>query len=118
MYQENLDDLLVLAEEFQLKGLTGSSNQHTKGKDSKTKAIKRNKNYGTKETAPTHEDNQETKTEPSSVALVCTEAHQLDEQIKSMMTTTENEITIGQQTRKAYACTVCGKEAQRTNIMN
>ena len=35
-----------------------------------------------------------------------------------MMTTTENEITIGQQTRKAYACTVCGKEAQRTNIMN
>ena len=120
VYHENLDDLLVLAEEFQLKGLTGSSNQHTKGKDSKTKATKRNKNYGTKETAPapTHEYNQETKNEPSSVALVCTEAHQLDEQIKSMMTTTENEITIGQQTRKAYACTVCGKEAQRTNIMN
>ena len=125
VYQENLDDLLVLAEEFQLKGLTGSSNQHTKGKDNKTKATKRNKNYGTKENdeertapAPTHEYNREIKTEPSSVALVSTEAHQLDEQIKSMMTTTANEITIGQQTRKAYACTVCGKEAQRINIMN
>ena len=62
--------------------------------------------------------NSNVKTECSLVTLVSVEAHQLDEQIKSMMTTTENEITIGQQTRKAYACTVCGKEAQRTNIMN
>ena len=125
VHQENLDNILGLAEEFQLKGLTGSSAQYNNERDFRTKARKGDRKYDPKESnerriapAPTHEYNRETKTEPSTVALVGTAAHQLDEQIKSMMTTTENEITIGQQTRKAYACTVCGKEAQRTNIMN
>ena len=57
------------------------------------------------------------KTDSSSVALVSAEPDHLDEQIKSMMTTTENEIVIGGQKRKAYACNVCGKEGQRANIM-
>ena len=62
--------------------------------------------------------NTNSKTESSTVALVSVEAGQLDEQIKSMMKITENKITIGQQTRKAYACTVCGKEGQRTLILH
>ena len=58
-----------------------------------------------------------TKTESSSVALVSVEADQLDEQIKSMMTMTENEVVIGGKKRKAYVCNVCGKEGQAANIM-
>ena len=56
------------------------------------------------------------KTESSSVALVSVEADQLDEQIKSMMTMTENEIVIGGKKRKTYACNVCGKEGHGANI--
>ena len=52
------------------------------------------------------------KTEASPVALVSVESHQLDEQIKSMMTMTENK-AYGQ---KAYACNVCGKEGIGANI--
>ena len=57
-----------------------------------------------------------TKTESSSVALVSVEADQLDEQIKSMMTMTENEVVIGGKKRKTFACNVCGKEGHGANI--
>ena len=56
------------------------------------------------------------KTESSSVALVSVEADQLDEQIKSMMTMTENEVIIGGKKRKTYACNVCGKKGHGANI--
>ena len=60
--------------------------------------------------------NKNAKTEPSSVALVSVEAHQLDEQIKSMMTMTEKKMTVGSRTQAVYACNVCGKEGHPTNI--
>ena len=60
--------------------------------------------------------NKNAKTEPSSVALVSVEAHQLNEQIKSMMTMTEKRMTVGSEQRLVYACNVCGKEGHPTNI--
>ena len=56
------------------------------------------------------------KTESSSAALVSVETHQLDEQIKSMMTMTEKKMTIGSTTQGVYACNVCGKEDKISNI--
>ena len=56
------------------------------------------------------------KTESSSAALMGDEVEKLDEQIRSMMTRTEKDITMGKQTGKAYACNECGKEGQWANI--
>ena len=60
--------------------------------------------------------NTNSKTEYSTVALVSVEASQLDEQVKSMMTITENEVTNGKHKRKAYECNICGKEGDPANI--
>ena len=60
--------------------------------------------------------NTNSKTESSTVALVNVKASQLDEQIKSMMTITENEVTNGKLKRKAYVCNICGKEGHPANI--
>ena len=56
------------------------------------------------------------KTEASPVALVSVESHQLDEQIKSMMTMTENKVKVGERDQKAYSCNICGKEGHGANI--
>ena len=40
----------------------------------------------------------------------------MDEQIKSMMTITENKMTVGSRTFTAWVCNVCGKEDQKCNI--
>ena len=52
------------------------------------------------------------KTEPSSVGLEILDANKLDEQIKSMMTRTENDKNVGTRIVKVYSCNVCGKENQ------
>ena len=51
------------------------------------------------------------------VALVSTDAQHLDEQITSMMNSTENVITTGNQSVRVWSCNVCGKEGQRINII-
>ena len=58
----------------------------------------------------------ETNAEHSSTALVSLEAHQLDEQIKSMMTRTEKKMTSGNTSKAVFACNQCGKEGQWQNI--
>ena len=60
--------------------------------------------------------NSNVKTESSLVTLVSVEAHQLDEQIKSMMTITEKKMTVGSKSTTVYVCNVCGKEGHPTNI--
>ena len=125
--QENLDAFLGLAEELKLKGLTGSSGEVNSGEFKTKRNTPEKKIEGRKHLLePTLKTpNQfnvyisDAKIEPTTVALVSVmEARQLDEQIKSMMTMTENEVVIGGKKRKAYACNVCGKEGQPANIMN
>ena len=97
--QESLDVFLALAEELKLKGLTGSSRED--GLSNKVLAPEKNieerKHYVKTTPAmpkPLNIYHPNAKTGSSSVALVSVEAHQLDEQIKSMMTMTENEVVI------------------------
>ena len=123
--QECLDVFLGLAEELKLKGLTGSSvESSTEESRNKATAVSE-KNYEeskrhsdtTPQTAkPSSLQNLSVKTESPPVALVSVEAHHLEEQIKSMMIMTENEVTVGKYKQKAYACNVCGKEGHSTNI--
>ena len=121
MNQESLDTFLGLAEELKLRGLTGSSTELASEEELENKTSNSEKNNKEKKlfvkTTPHNPKrsnicNSNAKTEPSSVALVSVESHQLDEQIKSMMTMTENK-AYGQ---KAYACNVCGKEGLGANI--
>ena len=119
--QESLDAFLGLAEELRLKGLTESNTKD----QLRNKTTIQEMNVEDKErhdqkflhiTKLSNLNKFEAKTESSSVALVSVEAHQLDDQIKSMMTRTEKDITMGKQTGKAYACNECGKEGQWANI--
>ena len=123
--QESLDVFLGLAEELRLKGLTGSPQEvqeaEFKNNASTTEKTIEERKHHVKTTPdvpkPSNVYNTIAYTESSSVALVSVEADQLDEQIKSMMSRTENVITMANRTVKAYACNVCGKEGTQGNIM-
>ena len=124
--QESLDVFLGLTEELRLKGLTGSSKEghaaeqkYLDNANTPEKNIEERK-HRVKKTPDVPKSmnvyNSNAKTESSSVALVSVEAHQLDEQIKSMMTMTEKKMTVGSRTQGVYACNVCGKEDKISNI--
>ena len=123
--QESFDVFLGLAEELKLKGLTTGSSAESSAEEFRDKATaeeniekKKHKKLRTNANIAKSSSafNLNAKTESTSVALVSVEAHQLDEQIKSMMTRTENEVTVGQKQQKAFVCNVCGKEGRSTNI--
>ena len=123
--QESLDVFLGLAEELRLSGLTGSSAESSP-EEFRKKAIPPEKNIKdgkppirTTSIVPNPwniSDSSIAKTESSSAALVSVETHQLDEQIKSMMTMTEKKMMVRGTTQGVYACNVCGKEDKISNI--
>ena len=116
--QENLDVFLGLAENLRLKGLTGSTAAERNTRDFntvKTKKEVEEKKLGNESTSMVFDPSIDK--EPPSIALVSAEVNQLDEQIKTMMSRSETEITVGNRKQKAYACNQCGKEGQRANIM-
>ena len=120
--QESLDVFLALAEELRLKGLTGSSREgHAAVEEFLNNASIEEKKNRVKNTPdipkPMKVYNSNVKTESSLVTLVSVEAHQLDEQIKSMMTITEKKMTVGSKSTTVYVCNVCGKEGQMANVM-
>ena len=112
--QENLDAFLGLAEELKLKGLTGSTAESTTAEFRHEEKTETENDVKTAPRSLNVNPNFETKS--SQVALVSVDANQLDEQIKSMMTRTENDINMGTRKVKGYACNVCGKEDQGPNI--
>ena len=116
--QESLEVFLSIAEELRLKGLTSSSTKRSPGESMKkaiaTEGIIEEKKYDVKSTPDNsiHKSNAKTESSSKLVTLASVEADQLDKQIKSMMTRTENESKNG----KSYACNVCGKEDWISNI--
>ena len=106
--QENLDAFLGLAEELKLKGLTGSTAESTTAEFRHEEKTETENDVKTAPRSLNVNPNFETKSSP--VALVSVDANQLDEQIKSMMTRTENDLNMGTRKVKGYACNVCGKE--------
>ena len=123
--QENLDAFLGLAEELKLKGLTASAErndeEYVTKTDSENKVSQRQKQTTSNvpKSNPLNILNPNAITEFPSItqaALVSVEAQQLDEQIKSMMNTSENVMTTGNNTRRVWTCNVCGKEGHRANV--
>ena len=122
--QENLDSFLALAEELQLKGLTGNSTggeaeePKTEGDSgyNKNNPVKKEKSQEQRKASNLgHQISTNPKT---TVAVptnqISTNLQDLDEQIKSMMTTTDVRSADG----KGYvaACNICGKQAPSRNM--
>ena len=121
--QESLDVFLGLAEELKLKGLTGSSTE-SNTQEFSNQAFLPEKNIEEKKPhvkttsnipRPLN-TNRNAKKGSSSGALVSVVADQLEGQVKSLLIRTNKEIFVGKEKKYAYACTLCGKEGQLTNI--
>ena len=118
--QGNLDSFLALAEELRLKGLTGNDNS-IKTEEPKKEALSTNRNNPAKrEKSKEHRNppNQISTNPKTTVAVtnnqISTDLHDLDEQIKTMMTTTDVRSADG----KGYVatCNICGKNAPSRNM--
>ena len=120
--QENLDTFLALANELQLKGLTGDQNT-----DRSQSPERMDQQEVLTEVKPILQKERKSGNERGSlvrrnfertVSLVETsDSGQLDQQIKSMMDSTENYITMKSGARsRAFRCKVCGKEARDLDI--
>ena len=123
--QENLDSFLALANELQLKGLTGDQNTDVDNRSQLPEKmhqqkvltednlmLQKERQSGTERGSPVKRNFERT------VSLVETaDSGQLDQQIKSMMDSTENYITRKNGARKrAFICKVCGKKAEDSDI--
>jgi len=131
VYQENIDAFLAIAEELNLKGLTGNSsgeNIEEAASDphiSNTKRAPKNENHLRNrpqvETYKNEAASAENKPDEDVAGTLAVTNYQfsgemleLDEQVKSMMTKSENMLPNGRQ--KADICNVCGKEGKGNAI--
>ena len=134
VFQENLDSFLVLAEEFQLKGLRGNQ---TEKESSEVFPPPAKKKDPSKEPTPKSASKQYPQslkntqietgivqpTIETAVALTdqttnYTYIEGLNQQVKSMMETSNNADPYDKRGQRARICKVCGKEGSWVNIMN
>ena len=120
VFQENLDTFLALAEELRLKGLTRESDKspdHISEPAPKKKLQHRESEHQINIDAK--QNFEQTEIEMNQIAVtndvkVNVESHELDEQIRSMMSKSKTQLP-GQSAR---TCNMCGKEGSWTNIWN
>jgi len=129
VYQENLEFFLVLAKELQLKGLRG--NQTDSDAEVFTKSAKeKRQNYGPAEeqllaNKEVSNENIIVQSTTNEKALVLTDHTTnntdmvcLNQQLKPMMTFSENANPNKREGGRARKCKVCGKEGSLANIMH
>ena len=136
VYQESLDAFLAIAEELQLKGLTGNTNDEhvveivskpTKMPVYKRRDDKTMKNEDIKLPQSSNEYGFKTKTESIQGAVALTtyavdsvgdviDIQTLDEKVRSLMQKSQNLAKRGD--RRADMCTVCGKEGESSSIIS
>ena len=129
VYQENLDSFLAIAEELQLKGLTGTASDNEvdqkdfhKQRKVSVDEIGFNNSIHTEEPAKTHieiqRENGKHNSNAGKVALQSQfsgDLHQLNSQSTSMMVKTSTKTSSG---HPLYRCMVCGKEDKSYNLRN
>ena len=131
VYQHHLDSFLAMADELKLKGLTGGGQEKElsestfvpatdfKGEPSyqNEQSLPRKKKQPEPEPRTTFERKSE-RTVSLVNSTVSADSDQLDEQIKSMIDSSENFVTRknGRQ-MKASLCKVCGKELVLSDMM-
>ena len=128
MLQDDLDSFLALAEEFKLRGLTGNSQSD----EEQQKEVHKNNQYSLKREFgqqyihqneqpipnPNYEIQYSEGKNDKRVALAnsrtSVELHDLDEQIRSMIT--KSDISEGHGKGPLATCNVCGKEGSYRNM--
>ena len=125
VFQENLDSFLAIAEELQLKGLMGKTDQNVENTNVEQKYVpaikmpihdtradiqKRSYDGQTPSRKFSEEESDRTVAVSSNFSGNLDE---LDERVKSMMGKSQNNLPNGQ---KASVCKVCGKEDKNQNI--
>ena len=130
VYQENLDSFLVLAEELQLKGLRGNQTEpDVKVFPKPAKQESHPTNYGstTEQLLPNTEvfiDNRIVQSTSEKILVRTdhttnnTDMESLNQQVKSLMTFSENANPNKSERGRARVCKVCGKEGSLANIMH
>ena len=121
IFQENLDSFLALAEELKLKGLSGTGGsgkvkEDTAQVESNLKTRTPVKKEKLKQSQKSN-DFMTTTNPDTTVALennsINTELHELDEQIKSMMTIADIRTNDG---HRLATCNICGKQGASNNM--
>ena len=127
VYQENLDSFLTLAEELQLKGLRGNQTDAEAEVSPKQAPKQKPKSAKYRSVSPQYpmmtdngpdndivQEESEKALAPTDQAKNITDIESLDQQVKSMMTFSENADPYGN--GRARTCKVCGKEGSMTHI--
>ena len=123
--QADLDTFLAIAEDLELKGLQGSTDQNVIN-ETKEDVLP----YQSKETSWTNQSSTESR--PASTnkprksdknalvsqttQLMYGDLQELDQTVNSMMETSQNMIEAGNRMTTAKICKACGKEGHPTNI--
>ena len=130
VFQENIEAFLALAEELDLKGLTGNKSNNTEedfDENPKKRKAKTTRNipkyeenpFKANELVPNEEPIEITEravaiAQSNRMQVSITDVQDLEEQVKSMITKSVNSTLDGK--RVAYVCTVCGKEGYSKDI--
>ena len=125
VFQENLDSFLAIAEELQLKGLMGKSEDLEEGNRkilpkigpaNPTRITTKDRNQKVERTTELSQRINGSTAE-RAVAIkgdFSEDFSQLDAQIKSLMEMSQNLVSGG--THRAHICKVCGKEGHRNDL--
>ena len=120
VYQENLDSFLAIAEELQLKGLMGKTDEKTifdeKPSPQKTKLITEPSRGQTTIYKQTNTNGAETNGTVALSSQFSGYLDEIEERVQSRMEKSQNKCANGLQ--KAYICKVCGKEGKGNAIKN
>ena len=123
--QENLDSFLAIAEELELKGLMGKSNQREQEIPTKPSEVPVAKNVALKDetrmkkSTPMLSPRSSSRDSQVQTVAVANERsaniQELDEQVSSLMTKSSMKSNRG---KPLYVCNVCRKEAEHMNMKN
>ena len=119
VFQENLDSFLAIAEELQLKGLMGKTEDKSRNLEEDEKPLRAFNGHAKipkpsfrRQAPKTEIDNPEENTTVAIPSNFSGDLDELEEKVKSLMEKSQNKIAKGQGYVFAYLCKVCGKEAR------
>ena len=122
VYQESLDSFLALAEEMELKGLTGQKAADLFNDDiTSSEPLQKENEVKEKSQRAGQRQSSNVKFDKSNTAVVVADHFEgdlkaLDVKVKSMMEKGNNMVHAGKTKTSTYICKVCGKEGHPTNI--
>ena len=120
VFQENLDSFLAIAEELQLKGLMGKTDEKFQDFEEDKKLptlsphVNTNSNLSNPSLKSTKIHNPQENRSLAIPSNFSRDLEELEERVKSMMEKSENNYA--NQSRKADRCKVCGKEGMSNAI--